>query len=61
MPSKISTTVNHIKSLSNTENTAILFKFHEFMKNHDASKGYQNNNLHSIVSYSKFLGDNSFK
>jgi integrase/recombinase XerD len=61
MPPKLSTTVNHIESLSNTENAVILFKFHEFMKNHDASERHQNNNLKAIVSYSKFLGDESLK
>ncbi len=61
MPSKLSTTVNHIQSLSNTENAVILFKFLEFMKNHDASERHQNNNLKSIVSYSKFLGTSSLK
>ena len=59
MPAKLSTTVNKVKTIPNQENAAIITKFHEFMKNHDASERHQNNNLKAVVSYSNFFRQTS--
>ncbi len=61
MPAKLSTTVNKVKSLPNTENTDLVLKFYEFMRYKGVSERHQNNNLKAIVSYSTFLGDKSLK
>lgn len=55
MPAKISTTVSKIKLLSSQENAALIFRFHEFMKENGVSERHQNNNLKAVISYARFL------
>lgn len=61
MPTKLSTTVNKIRLLSNPDNAKIIFKFYEFMKENGASERHQNNNLKAIISYSNFLDTRALK
>ncbi len=61
MPTKLSTTINNIKKISNKENAEIVIQFHQFMKNHDASERHQNNNLKTMIAYSIFLGNKPLK
>ena len=58
MPSKLSTTVNKINSLSNKENSDLIKIFHEFMISNGCSERHQNNNLKTIISFAKFVGPN---
>src|SRR5688572_12178431 len=55
MPTKLSTTVGGIQVLSNKENSDLIIEFHEFMKEHSASERHQNNNLKTILSFSRFI------
>jgi hypothetical protein len=56
MTSKLSTTDSNIETVQNLENVQIILRFFEFMKNCGTSEKYQNNNLKTIIAYSKFLG-----
>lgn len=55
MPAKLSTTVGKIKLLSSQESAALIFRFHEFMKENGVSERHQNNNLKAVISYARFL------
>lgn len=55
MPTKLSTTVGGIQVLSNKENSDLIIEFHEFMKENSASERHQNNNLKTILSFSRFI------
>jgi integrase/recombinase XerD len=61
LPTKLSTTVNKIRLLSNTENAKLILQFYEFMKENGASEKHQNNNLNAIILYSNFLGNTFIK
>lgn len=61
MPTKLSTTVNKIRLLSNPENAKLVLQFHDFMIENDASERHQNNNLEAILSFSNYIGQDLFK
>jgi hypothetical protein len=61
LPAKLSTTVNKISLLPNENNTKLLQKFHEFMKENSASERHQNNNLKAILSFSNYVGRASLR
>lgn len=57
MTAKLSTTVSQIHTVvSNEESRQSILRFFEFMKKIGTSERYQNNNLKTIIAYSKFLG-----
>lgn len=56
MPTKLTTTVSKISSVSNSVNSELIDDFHEYMKNKGASERHQNNNLKVMIAYAKFLG-----
>jgi predicted type IV restriction endonuclease len=57
MTAKLSTTVNNIERIvSNEENRQLILRFFEFMKIIGTSERCQNNNLKTLIAYSKFLG-----
>jgi hypothetical protein len=58
MPTKLSTTVRKIDSLSNKENLDLIKRFHEFMLSNGCSERHQNNNLKAIISFANFVGPN---
>jgi integrase/recombinase XerD len=58
MPTKLATTVRKIDLLSNTENSDVIKRFHEFMISNGASERHQNNNLKAIISFANFVGPN---
>lgn len=58
MPTKLATTVRKIDLLSNTENSDLINRFHEFMISNGASERHQNNNLKEIISFANFVGPN---
>ena len=55
MPAKLTTTVEKIKNLCNSNNSRLIFEFHDFMKENGTSERHQNNNLKAILSFAKFL------
>jgi integrase/recombinase XerD len=61
MSAKLSTTINKMKLLSCKENAEIIYRFFEFMANHDASERHQNNSLKAIISYANYIGNKSLK
>ena len=57
MTAKLSTTVSQIHTVvSNAQSRQLISRFFEFMKKNGTSERYQNNNLKTIIAYSKFLG-----
>jgi hypothetical protein len=58
MPTKLTTTVNKIQSVSNPTNSVIIDEFYQYMRNNDASIHHQNNNLKVIIAFANFLGPN---
>jgi hypothetical protein len=56
LPTKLSTTVNKIRLLSNEENAKLVLRFHDFMKENNASERHQNNNLKTILAFSNYYG-----
>ena len=58
MPTKLATTVRKIDSLSNTVNSDLIKRFHEFMISNGSSERHQNNNLKAIISFANFVGPN---
>jgi integrase/recombinase XerD len=60
LPTKLTTTVDHIASIPNPENAALIKEFYKYMKNNDTSERHQNNNLKAITAFAKFLGGTSF-
>jgi hypothetical protein len=61
LPTKLSTTVSKIRLLPMEENVKLVLKFHEFMKENGASERHQNNNLKSILAFSKYFGQTNLK
>jgi len=61
LPTKLSTTVNKIRLLSNKENVKLVLKFHQFMKENSASERHQNNNLKAILAFSNYPGTANLK
>jgi hypothetical protein len=59
MPTKLTTTIEKIKSLSNRNNSRSILEFHEFMKENGSSERHQNNNLKTVLSFSQFLDSKS--
>ena len=59
MPTKLTTTIEKIKRLSNSINSRLIFEFHNFMKENGASEGHQNNNLKIILSFAQFINSTS--
>ena len=57
MPTKLATTVRKIDLLSNTENSNLINRFHEFMISNQIER-HQNNNLKEIISFANFVGPN---
>ena len=55
MPTKLTTTVDKIRLLSNRDNSHIIMDFHDLMKETGASERHQNNNLKAILAFSLFL------
>jgi integrase/recombinase XerD len=54
---RLSTTLNNlVRSVSNEENKKVILRLFDFMKRIGTSERYQNNNLKTMISYSKFLG-----
>jgi integrase/recombinase XerD len=61
MPTKLSTTVSKIQTISNPINANVIEEFHKCMKENDSSERHQNNALKVVIAYAKFLGsDNTF-
>ncbi len=59
MPAKLTITVEKIKRLSNSNNSRLIFEFHDFMKENSASERHQNNNLKAILSFAQFMNSKS--
>jgi integrase/recombinase XerD len=59
MPTKLSTTVSKIHTISNAANAAMIEEFHKYMKDNDASERHQNNALKVVIAYAKFLGSDN--
>ncbi len=59
MPAKLTTTIEKIKRLSNSNNSSLIFEFHEIMKENGASERHQNNNLKAILSFAQFMNSKS--
>ena len=55
MPVKLSTTLNNIEKIPNTENAKIIREFYQFMKNNGAGDKHINNNLKIVISFENFL------
>ena len=60
MPVKLSSTLNKIDLVENTENRFLVKQYHKFMNSTGASERHQNNNLKVILSYVKYLGKDKF-
>ena len=53
------TTVEKIKSLSNCNNSRLMFDFHDFMRENGPSERHQNNNLKIILLFAKLINSKS--
>lgn len=53
---KLSTTVNKIKSVSNKENSSIIYDFYNYMQEKGSSEDHQVNNLKVVLDFANFLG-----
>ena len=56
MPTKLTTTISKIASLSNSTNAVLINEFHQYMKSNGASEQHQNNNLKAVIAFANFLG-----
>ena len=57
MTVKLATTINNIeRDILSLQNRQLILEFFQFMKKTGTSEKYQNNNLKTIIVYSKFLG-----
>ena len=54
---KLSTTLNHLKTIPNQINANVVREFYEYLKTIGTSENYQNQNLKQIIGYAKFLGE----
>jgi len=57
LPTKLPTTIKKINFVSNTKNSELISKFHEFMKSNGESERHHNNNLKADISFANFLGE----
>jgi hypothetical protein len=53
---KLSTTLSHITTVPNSNNSNAIIGFYHYMKGIGTSENYQNQNLKVIIVYAKFLG-----
>jgi hypothetical protein len=60
MAIRLSTTLDKISSVPNTDNSRIIREFYEYMKANGTSENYQNQNLKAIISFASFLGSMNF-
>ena len=56
MPTKLTTTISKIASLSNSTNSALIDEFYQYMKSNGTSERHQNNNLKAVIAFANFLG-----
>jgi hypothetical protein len=56
MPVKLSTTINKIKSLSNSVNSKLISELCEYMKKNGLSESHINNTLKTNMLFSESLG-----
>src|SRR5919106_860521 len=56
MAMKLSTTLSHITTVPNSNNSKVISEFYHYMKSIGTSENYQNQNLKAIIVYAKFLG-----
>jgi hypothetical protein len=60
MPVRLSTLISNINSsIRNPTNANLIREFSTFMKANGTSESYQKNNLKAIVSFAKWLGNNT--
>jgi hypothetical protein len=50
---KLSTTLSHITTVPNSNNSKVISEFHRYMKSIGTSENYQNQNLKTIIGYAK--------
>jgi integrase/recombinase XerD len=55
MAMKLSTTLSHITTVPNSNNSKVISEFYHYMKSIGTSENYQNQNLKAIIVYAKFL------
>lgn len=60
MTMKLSTTLEHVDSIPNSVNAAILREFYEYLKEIGTYENYQNQNLKQISGFARFLGEKKF-
>jgi hypothetical protein len=60
MPVKLSTTLDKIERIENTQNRFLIKQYSKFMDSNGASERHQNNNLKVILSYNNYLGKDIF-
>jgi hypothetical protein len=51
---KLSTTLSHITTVPNSNNSKVISEFHRYMQSIGTSENYQNQNLKTIIGYAKF-------
>jgi hypothetical protein len=60
MPVKLSTTLEKIDKIENTQNRFLVKQYHKFMDSTGGSERHPNNNLKAILSYVNYLGKDPF-
>jgi hypothetical protein len=56
MPVKLSTTLEKIDKIENSQNRFLVQQYHKFMDSTGASERHKNNNLKVILSFVNYLG-----
>ncbi len=51
MAMKLSTTLSHITTVPNSNNSKVISEFYHYMKSIGTSENYQNQNLKAIIVY----------
>jgi hypothetical protein len=59
LPAKLATTIEKIMRLSNSNNSCLIFEFHDFMKENGDSERHQNNNSKAILSFEQYMNSKS--
>ena len=60
MPVRLSTLISNIDtSIPNLTNANLIREFSTFMKSNGTSESYQKNNLKTVISFAKWLGNNT--
>ena len=60
MPFKLSTTIGKIQNIPNSKNIEIINEFLEYMRDKGSSEHHQNNNLKVIITFSNFIGKDTY-